>query len=220
MEGTLEKIRQFYTPADTERLTKAYEYAQAAHANQKRASGEPYFIHPCAVAEILIDLGLDAATIAAALLHDVTKERSAEEHIAICETSGVAVSEAERKSPKMFHSQTAALIIPEKYPEFASDGVIEAVRYHTTGRADMTITEKIIYLADYIDMSRTFEDCVALREFFFDFDFELANESEKQAHLRDTLIMSYDLTIKGLLEDRKHINKNTFEARNFLVLER
>ena len=157
---------------------------------------------------------------AAALLHDVTKERSAEEHIAICETSGVAVSEAERKSPKMFHSQTAALIIPEKYPEFASDEVIEAVRYHTTGRADMTITEKIIYLADYIDMSRTFEDCVALREFFFDFDFELANESEKQAHLRDTLIMSYDLTIKGLLEDGKHINKNTFEARNFLVLER
>ncbi len=157
---------------------------------------------------------------AAALLHDVTKERSAEEHIAICERAGIFVGEAERKSPKMFHSQTAAIIIPEKYPEFDSPELVMAVRYHTTGRADMTVIEKIIYLADYIDMSRTFEDCVALREFFFNFDFEIANEAEKQAHLRDTLIMSYDLTIRGLLEDGKHINKNTFEARNFLVLER
>ena len=74
MESTLEKIRQFYTPEDMVRLEKAYAYAKEAHANQKRASGEPYFIHPCAVAEILMDLGLDAATIAAALLHDVIED--------------------------------------------------------------------------------------------------------------------------------------------------
>ena len=84
----------------------------------------------------------------------------------------------------------------------------------------MNIIEKIIYLADYIDMSRNFEDCVKLREYFFDFDFDGASESEKIAHLRETLIMSYDLTIRGLLEDGKHINDTTFEARNFLILER
>ena len=84
----------------------------------------------------------------------------------------------------------------------------------------MSIAEKIIYLADYIDMSRTFEDCVKLRDFFFDFDFEMSDAEQKNAHLRDTLIMSYDLTIKGLLEDGKHINDTTFEARNFLILER
>ena len=50
--------------------------------------------------------------------------------------------------------------------------LVSAVRYHTTGRADMTIAEKIIYLADFIDMSRKFEDCVVLRDYFFDFDFE------------------------------------------------
>ena len=74
METTLQKIKETYAPKDQEVLLKAYEYAEAAHANQKRASGEPYFIHPCAVAEILIDLGLDAATIAAALLHDVIED--------------------------------------------------------------------------------------------------------------------------------------------------
>ena len=74
MEATLEKINQIYEGEDRAALIRAYEFAKAAHANQKRASGEPYFIHPCAVADILMDLGLDAATIAAALLHDVIED--------------------------------------------------------------------------------------------------------------------------------------------------
>ncbi|MBQ8322652.1 MAG: bifunctional (p)ppGpp synthetase/guanosine-3',5'-bis(diphosphate) 3'-pyrophosphohydrolase [Clostridia bacterium] len=76
MVTTLKKIKENYGVNDYETLVRAYDYAQTAHANQKRASGEPYFIHPCAVAEILIDLGLDAATIAAALLHDVIEDTS------------------------------------------------------------------------------------------------------------------------------------------------
>ena len=74
MERILEKIHEVYLSSDEEMLVKAYNFAKDAHANQKRASGEPYFIHPCAVADILIDLGLDAATIAAALLHDVIED--------------------------------------------------------------------------------------------------------------------------------------------------
>ena len=58
-------------------LFSAYNYAEQMHANQKRASGEPYFTHPCAVAEILIDLGLDAPTVAAAFLHDVIEDTPA-----------------------------------------------------------------------------------------------------------------------------------------------
>ncbi len=77
IESTLEKINQLYTAEDREMLIKAYDYAKEAHANQKRASGEPYFIHPCAVADILMELGLDAATIAAALLHDVIEDTEA-----------------------------------------------------------------------------------------------------------------------------------------------
>ncbi len=74
METTLNKIKEGYEGEDRELLIRAYEYAKAAHANQKRASGEPYFIHPCAVADILMGLGLDSATIAAALLHDVIED--------------------------------------------------------------------------------------------------------------------------------------------------
>ena len=74
MERILEKIKQYYPAKDEEMLVRAYHYAEEAHSNQKRASGEPYFIHPCEVADILMGLGLDAATIAAAFLHDVIED--------------------------------------------------------------------------------------------------------------------------------------------------
>ena len=55
-------------------VRRAYEFAEKAHANQKRKSGEPYFSHPCAVAVILTDLMLDGTTIAAGLLHDCVED--------------------------------------------------------------------------------------------------------------------------------------------------
>ncbi len=73
----LEKITKYYTEEDAEVLRAAYDYAQEMHKDQKRASGESYFSHPCGVAEILIDLGLDMPTVAAAFLHDVIEDTDA-----------------------------------------------------------------------------------------------------------------------------------------------
>ena len=73
MDNLLSKIKYYY-PKDNDLLVRAYNYAKAAHANQKRASGEDYFIHPYCVAEILVDLGMDASAVAAALLHDVVED--------------------------------------------------------------------------------------------------------------------------------------------------
>ena len=110
---------------------------------------------------------------AAALLHDITKEKSLEEHIGICTRLGIEYTEENVLAPKTFHAITAAASIPVEFPELCDSEIISAVRYHTTGREGMTLAEKIIYLADYIDMSRKFEDCVVLRDYFFDFDFEI-----------------------------------------------
>lgn len=77
MKSVLDKIYENYNQSDRELLLKAYRYADDMHKNQKRASGEPYFTHPCAVAEILVDLGLDTPTVAAAFLHDVIEDTSA-----------------------------------------------------------------------------------------------------------------------------------------------
>ena len=74
MNTVLQMIYDNYTGEDRELLVRAYHYAEQAHSGQKRASGEAYFIHPCAVAQILIELGLDSATVAAAFLRDVIED--------------------------------------------------------------------------------------------------------------------------------------------------
>ncbi len=79
MMDILDKIAENYSPEDAALLKSAYDYAESMHNGQKRASGEPYFTHPCAVAEILVDLGLDTPTVAAAFLHDVVEDTPATE---------------------------------------------------------------------------------------------------------------------------------------------
>jgi GTP pyrophosphokinase len=68
---------QHLTPEGTALIEKAYAYAKKAHEKDVRYSGEPYFIHPAAAAKILADLGMDAPTIAAGLLHDAIEDGKA-----------------------------------------------------------------------------------------------------------------------------------------------
>lgn len=65
------------TPEDVALVEKAYAFGQKAHEGHKRYSGEPYFIHPAAVAKYLAEFGMDAETIAAALLHDAIEDAKA-----------------------------------------------------------------------------------------------------------------------------------------------
>lgn len=74
--SVLESVINIYTKEEADLICKAYYFAEEAHANQKRASGEDYFTHPLAVAKILIDLRMDANTIIAAFLHDVLEDTS------------------------------------------------------------------------------------------------------------------------------------------------
>ncbi len=155
----------------------------------------------------------------AALLHDVTKEWSTEEHMAFLSAHGVAPTALDAAAPKTLHARTAALLIPEQYAAYADDQVISAVRYHTTGREDMTLTEQIVYLADYIDDSRTFPDCVKLRNTFWDATPEGMTQSEREMHLLRVLVQSFDMTITGLLEDGAPVSPDTFLARNSLIMK-
>ena len=72
----LEKIKSIYSPAEADAISRAYYFAKEAHLNQKRASGEDYFTHPCAVVDILLSLSMDANTLTAAFLHDVLEDTS------------------------------------------------------------------------------------------------------------------------------------------------
>ena len=85
---------------------------------------------------------------AAALLHDITKEYDVTIQMAILSEAGQPPKRGEEYAHKTVHARTAALLIPDNYPAFACDTVVNAVRWHTTGRAGMTLTEQLLYLAD------------------------------------------------------------------------
>ena len=183
------------------------------------------FRHTAEVEKMAVYLGelyapeLISELRAAALLHDVTKEYPTGLQLEICKELRIELDADAVYAPKTLHARTAAAMIPERYSAFATETVVSAVRWHTTGRADMSLPEKLIYLADYIDMSRSFDDCVRLREYFMAAEPEKMNNDERYRHLRRTLIKSYDMTISGLLEEGLPISRDSIEARNALVRE-
>ncbi len=156
---------------------------------------------------------------AAALLHDLTKEKSLAEQLQLCREFDIMVTSCDVLAPKTFHARTAAALIPRDFPSFACPMVVSAVRYHTTGREGMTLTEQLLYLADYIDDTRTFADCVTLRERFFDAMPEKMNGQARREHLRKIMILSYDMTVRGLLEEGGPVSIDTMAARNDLILQ-
>ena len=188
----------------------------------KNALGEKRFSHTLGVEREIERLARiycpDKAVMlrAAALLHDITKEYSTERQLEIMEKYGIHTSEYSGQSPKIYHSITAALIIPREYSEFAYPELMLAVHGHTTGRADMSLSDKLLYLADYIEETRTFEDCVTLRKYFWD---GIEAGEDKQEHLNKTLLKSFDMTLCDLIENGNVISQTTIEARNFLIGE-
>ena len=70
----LEKVKGYHPKADTDLINRAYVYASRMHDGQTRKSGDPYFVHPLSVADIIADMQLDAASVTAALLHDVVED--------------------------------------------------------------------------------------------------------------------------------------------------
>ena len=81
----------------------------------------------------------------------------------------------------------------------------------------MSIFEMLIYLADYIEDGRTFEDCVVLRKFFYDKIKFSKTMEEKLETLRKTMLFSFDLTIKNLIDEGKIIDADTIESRNYFL---
>ena len=84
----------------------------------------------------------------------------------------------------------------------------------------MTLADKLVYLADYIDDSRKFPDCVRLRDYFWNAGPENMDMEARLAHLRDTLILSFDMTIRNLLAESVPISADTVLARNELIAQR
>ena len=90
----------------------------------------------------------------AGLLHDCAKCLSNKKLISICEKNDLPISETELQNPAaLLHAKVGSFLAKEKY-EIEDDDILNAIRYHTTGRPDMSKLEKILYIADYIEPGR------------------------------------------------------------------
>ena len=120
--------------------------------------------------------------ILAGMLHDCAKCLTNEKRLIICEKYNIAISDAERKNPYMLHAKVGSFLAMKKYGVTDKD-VINAILNHTTGRPGMSLLEKIIWIADYIEPGRKQAPNLALIR-------KLAFEDLDQAFLtalRDTL---------------------------------
>jgi len=98
----------------------------------------------------------------AGILHDITKKLKAPEQLILCEEYGIITDNDEKNNYKLLHSKTGAAFAREMFG--ISTDVFSAIYWHTTGHENMTLLEKIIYMADYIEPNRVFEGVDELRQ--------------------------------------------------------
>ena len=123
--------------------------------------------HSLQVAKTAVELaerygGDRDAMYPAGLMHDVLKEQPRDEALAYFTAHGVRLTPVERSAPKLWHAMAGAIYLKETYG--FSDEIVTAVRYHTTGRENMTLGEKILFIADFISADRDYPGVDDMRE--------------------------------------------------------
>lgn len=155
----------------------------------------------------------------AAILHDATKEYSYDKQLKICDEFGIMLREDEKNAPAVIHAITAAAVTARSYHEILDDGIIGAIRWHTTGHRGMTTFEKIICFADYIEDGRNYDVCRALHNEFWS-DIEMAStDKEKLEALDRAVLKSLQNTVEHIKERRGSINRDTLEAIEYIKSE-
>lgn len=151
---------------------------------------------------------------AAALLHDLTKECSMDEQLALCEKYGI--DPGTHPSGAVLHGRTAAYLAREEF--HVGKRVFWAVFRHTTGAEVMTVADKLLFLADYIEPSRSQTKCKEARAYFYG-ELEKRGAKEALAVLDEACLMSLNGTLAYLLEKGNIIDLETVKARNAFLAQ-
>lgn len=112
----------------------------------------------------------------AGMLHDCAKCMSHEEQVKICEKNKIDISEVERRNHSLLHAKVGMYLARTKYDIYDTE-ILNAIRWHTTGRENMSLLEKIVYIADFIEPNRKALDDMDIirKEAFTDLDLCLAH---------------------------------------------
>ena len=141
----------------------------------------------------------------AGLLHDITKNSDRQEHLHFFETFGIMLSDVEKNAEKLWHAMSGSGYLKHVL-KIDDEEILDAVRYHTTAKANMSLTAKILYLADFTSKDRDYPDVNVIRA--------LVDKS-----LDEAFIYALKYSIIDLTEQSRAIHPDTVEAFNQSVLK-
>lgn len=164
--------------------------------------------HSLSVSETAVDLAVkygesvEKARIAG-LVHDCAKGMKGDELIKVASAHEGRLDEIYMCSPSILHGLVGSIIAREVM-EIQDEDILNAIKYHTTGRKNMSILEKIIYIADYIEPLRNFNGVEELR---------ILSEN----NLDVAVIQSLENTIRYVINRKELLHIDTIIARNYLL---
>ncbi|MGN0521566.1 MAG: bis(5'-nucleosyl)-tetraphosphatase (symmetrical) YqeK [Eubacterium sp.] len=139
----------------------------------------------------------------AGILHDAMKENTKKEQLQVIEKANMKMTPLEKSQKKFYHQISGAAFAKTELG--IDDGeILNAIRYHTTARADMTLMEQIIYLADFISADRSYDDVDVMRQ-------------KAQTDKDDAMLYATAYTIKDVVSKGKVLHPDTVNAYNWLI---
>lgn len=174
----------------------------------KQNLSEKRFIHSIGVMETAVKLAEQysadvAAAETAGLLHDCARDIRGTQLYQSCQKYRIKTDFVTKAQPELLHGALGVFVAKEKY-EVTDDNILEPIKWHTTGRERMTLLDKIIYIADYIEPGRCFEGVDTVREAVYQ-DIDRA------------MLMALDRTIKYVMMREVYIHPDTIKARNGII---
>ena len=156
---------------------------------------------------LALRFGADAdKAYTAGLLHDVMKNAPAEEQFQLFREAGVTLTPLEAANKKLWHAMGAPLFLRLKLG-IEDEEILNAVRYHTTGRAGMSLMEKIVFTADYISAERQYNGVDVMRA--------LAEKS-----LEDAMLYALQFTLTKLSAQRRCIHPDCLACYNDIIMSK
>ena len=176
----------------------------------KPRMGEYRYIHSVNVSKKAVELaqiygGDTEKAMIAGMLHDITKETPVEEQLKIITEGGIILDDVEKSSSKLWHPISGSVYIRDTVGITDSD-IINSVRFHTTGRAGMSLLEKIIFVADFTGDERNYNGVDIMRE-------------KSLRSLEEAMLYGVQFTINDLSKRMMTIHPNALACYNELILK-
>lgn len=173
--------------------------------------GERRFNHSINVSKEAVRLaekyGADKEKAAVAgILHDITKEVDFEKQLQIIRSGDIILTDVEKNTNKLWHAISGSVYI-QKELGIIDEDIINAVRYHTTGRANMSLLEKVIFLADFTSEERDYPDVDVIRQ-------------KAELSLEDGMLYGIQFTLSSLLKRQGYLSLDAIDAYNEILLNR